>query len=379
MNPMIVRICILTALMISAASAAPDRLFYRITANTNTTITSWTPDGTLTWICADTNGSHTIEATSDLGNSSTCFWGTVAYGVNTGLVMACTAPKPDAPFPPEASSVLIPVGDFLMGDIYHTYSFPDSEGPPHTVHTSAYYIDSTEITRSQWDDVVGWATNNGYEFDSISWPDTGTNFPVYDVSWYDSVKWCNARSEKEGFPPVYFTNETWTSVYRLGQYDLGNSNVNWTAHGYRLPTEAEWEKAARGGLYQNHYPWSSPGPTNASSYITATNANYSLDGTGGDSTGTTAVATFSQNGYGLYDMAGNVREWCWDYWDYYPDPAVNDLVDPTGPDSGTERAVRGGSTITQADDLRCSARSNSFPPVANPYYFIGFRCVRSCR
>jgi len=377
MNPMIVRICILTALMISAASAAPDRLFYRITANTNTTITSWTPDGTLTWICADTNGSYTIEATSDLGNSSTCFWGTVAYGVNTGLVMACTAPKPDTIFPVSSPMALIPAGDFLMGDIYHTPpSLPDEdpEGPPHSVYTSAFYLDTTEVSMGLWDDVVNWATNHGYSFsgNATGWD---TNYPVSYLTWYDCVKWCNARSEKEGYTPVYFTDESQTNIYRAGELDLVSSNVNWSGRGYRLPTEAEWEKAARGGLYQNYFPWPSPGPTNYLVYISASNANY-LDSGGL----TTPCATYSPNDYGLLDMSGNVSEWCWDYHDYYRYFTTDHDIDPTGPPqtASLQRVFRGGSYVSDANSLRCSSRTSAWTPEV-PSAWIGFRCARSCR
>jgi len=355
-------------------------MFYRVVANTNSTITEWNGTGQLTWTVASTGGTFTIEAISDLA-SSTNVWGTVAYGEISGTIMSCQVPTPDSPFPDGSPMVLIPAGEFMMGDIYHDYHFRDSEGPPHIVMTSAFYMDSTEITWAQWSEVVDWATNNGYVFDNSSPSYTETNFPIYDVSWYDCVKWCNARSEKEGRPVVYYTNETWTVPYREGQIDLVISNVDWNSRGYRLPTEAEWEKAARGGLNQNHYPWHSPGPAAYFLYITPTNANYSQSGNGQDSTGTTAVATFPPNGYGLYEMAGNVAEWCWDYWDYYPDPAVNNLRDPDGPilNADNSRVVRGGSQISQSSDLRCAARTTAYSPTAQIGFFIGFRCVRSCR
>lgn len=110
------------------------------------------------------------------------------------------------------------------------------------------------------------------------------------------MKWANARSEKEGLVPCYYTDDTQTTVYRTGTVDVQNDWVKWIACGYRLPTEVEWEKAARGGAAGHRYPWS------ATDAIDHSRANY-------DSGGTTPVGSFAPNGYGLYDMAGNVWEW----------------------------------------------------------------------
>lgn len=365
--------------------ANAETLFYRIVADTTTSITVWTTTRDLAWTSVTTGGQFSVEATSDLTGGGPTRWAPVATGQTTGTVMSCRAPAPEAPFPgpADAALVLIPAGSYLMGDtLLLDNPYFKTETPAHPVWTSAFYMDVTEVTRAHWDEVIDWATNNGYEFNLAALPETDTNFPIYDVSWYDCAKWCNARSEKEGLQPVYYTDEAWTTIYRTGNADLMNTNVNWMARGYRLPTEAEWEKAARGGLAQNYFPWNSAytgTPPDTVQYyktrISDTNANYSDSG----STGTTAVASFAPNGYGLFDMAGNVAEWCWDVWTQYADPAEPELIDPTGPDSGSERAVRGGSMVSQASDLRCAARTTSYAPTVQPYYYLGFRCVRSCR
>jgi len=358
-----------------AFSTTSEKMFYRIVAETNTAIIGWTAAQDLTWTNSATNITYAIQATSDLGNGLTSFWGAVETGLATNLIMTSKVPKPETPFPPGNSTVLIPAGSYLMGNFYATDPLNDYEYPPRPIYTRPFYMDSTEITKGKWDEVVNWATNKGYVFGDTA-TGTDTNYPVTSVSWYDCVKWCNARSEKEGLTPAYFTNETWTAIYREGALDLSATNVNWNGNGYRLPTEAEWEKAARGGLYQNYFPWPSPGGEilGATNYLDETKANYS-------GSGTTNVSSFAPNAYGLYDMAGNVREWCWDFWGLY-----KDFSDPTGPTNGTERVTRGGawsdSSTSLSLRLRCSARDASM--TADRIYdynendSLGFRCVRSC-
>jgi len=119
-----------------------------------------------------------------------------------------------------------------------------AERPVHTVSVSAFYMDRTEVTKALWDEVYQWAIANGYSFDNQG-SGKAANHPVHSVNWYDTVKWCNARSQKEGRTPAYYTSAAQTTVYRTGQMDVRNDWVKWSA-GYRLPTEAEWEKAGRG-------------------------------------------------------------------------------------------------------------------------------------
>jgi formylglycine-generating enzyme required for sulfatase activity len=220
--------------------------------------------------------------------------------------------------------------------------------------------------------------NHGYGFVHAG-SGKAANHPVQTVDWYDCVQWCNARSEQAGKTPVYYTDAGLTAVYRTGVVTV---YANWTASGYRLPTEAEWEKAARGGLSGQRFPWGNVITENLAnyygcisgcgfSYDLGPNGYNSIGEIGGTSPATSPVGSFAANGYGLYDMAGNVFEWCWD-WYGTPYAGGSDPHGPAGPLS--YRVKRGGYCFNSANLALCAFRGEDGPINAN--YYIGFRCVR---
>jgi sulfatase modifying factor 1 len=273
--------------------------------------------------------------------------------------------------------VLIPAGSFKMGDAFGEGE--SAERPVHAVTVSAFFLQERETTKAEWDTVRGWALADGYTFDNPG-DAKDKKYPVHTISWYDVVKWCNARSQKEGLVPCYYTDTKHTQVYKTGQVNVNNKQVLWTANGYRLPTEAEWEKAARGGLAGKRFPW---GDT-----ITHSLANYESTPTGydvsptrgrhpkyaiGNYPHTSPVGIFDPNGYGLYDMTGNVWEWCWDWHDdqYYSSGANSN---PRGSTLGSNRVFRGGSWNVNAIYGRVSDRSRNNP--SGTYWDCGFRPAR---
>ena len=211
------------------------------------------------------------------------------------------------------------------------------------------------------------------------------------------MKWSNARSEQAGLKPVYYTDAGFTEVFTNGEH-WHNVYLNLTDNGYRLPTEAEWEKAARGGLSGQRFPWGNSITENQANYFADPGidsydlgpyAGYNTNFDGGilwtnqlsfSGDNSSPVGFFAPNGYGLYDMAGNVFEWCWDWYASAPYPAGSPYwggTDPRGPVVPlNNRVLRGGGWDTVAFFARCAYRHDySFGPgEASGAY--GFRCVR---
>ena len=271
---------------------------------------------------------------------------------------------------------LIPAGSFTMGDaIGDGYG---EERPVHTAYVSAFYMDKYLVTKALWDEVYAWAVTHGY---SLEFAGSGkaANHPVQTIDWYDAVKWCNARSQREGRTPAYYTDVALSVVYKTGPVA---PYVRWNT-GYRLPTEAEWEKAARGGLSGRRFPWGDTiswsqanyyaYPLSAGGYAYDVNPTSDFHPTfavGGYSPYTNPVDYFVPNGYGLYDMAGNVWEWCWDWYGGYSSGSQSD---PRGPALGSYRLIRGGCWDYFAFYCRAARRYSYWPDNWNR--LLGFRSV----
>lgn len=354
--------------------------FFRICGPAATTIISFNPDGTLVWSNAEPDLTYTIQTISSLPGGTN--WVDyvqipVANSVNTNLVIA---------FNPPADMALIPAGVFTMGSSMDTNeAFADTTIPPHTVYVSAFYMDQYNVSWALWKQVYNWATNHGYTFDYVG-AGKATNYPVQSVDWYDCVKWCNARSEMEGQIPAYYTDAKQTEIYRTGDLDLSNSCVNWNSTGYRLPTEAEWEKAARGGLVGQRFPWGNTISWDEANYDAYPSGySYDVNPTNGFDPAyndgvdpyTSPVNAFAANGYGLYDMSGNSWQWCWDWYDpsWYrnAEATQNNTRGPASSPYGG-RVLRGGDWLDFANLAKCANRFyDSYPNNAGNF---GFRCAR---
>jgi sulfatase modifying factor 1 len=223
----------------------------------------------------------------------------------------------------ETSMAVLPPGFFSMGCIGGDANCASRETPNRFVSLSPFEMGITEVTQSQWNAVMG--SNNS----TFSYP-VCADCPMETVSWFDALVFCNALSEARGLTPCYYSDAGFTQVYGKSGFDwtLPNTGtVYWnpSAKGYRLPTEAEWEYAARGNKL----------------YIYSGSATLDLVSWHGlnSSSKTNPVKKLFQNGFGLYDMSGNVFEWCWDWFGTYPSTAE---TNPSGPSSGANKILRGG-------------------------------------
>lgn len=215
---------------------------------------------------------------------------------------------------------LVEGGTFMMG----SNEGESKEQPVHQVTVSSFSIGKYEVNQKEWQDLMG--SNPSH------WK--GDNLPVEQVNWYDAVEYCNKRSLEEGLKPCYSGS---------GE----NTTCDWTANGYRLPTEAEWEYAARGGKLSKNYKYSGSNEIDKVAWYNSNTASKPHK-----------VGIKAANELGIYDMSGNVWELCWDFYESYPSASQND---PKGASNGEHPVLRGGSWSNYDYDCRVFTRSFSDP------------------
>ncbi len=234
------------------------------------------------------------------------------------------------------------------------------EQPVHEIYLESFFMDACPVTNQEFKEFIKacpvWQKESGVQrymnmYYLYTWrkgliyPKGKRNHPAVYMNWYAAAAYCNWRSREDGFQECY-------------DEDNGFS-CHLENNGYRLPTEAEFEKAARGGLENHLYPWGND--------IDKSKGNF--DNIIGD---TTEIASYDPNGYGLYDMGGNIAYWCQDWFDperYKKDPELSPPI------KGTHRVYRGGSWGNAEDYQRVSCRFWMLPVNCNPDF--GFRCVRN--
>ncbi len=318
------------------------------------------------------------------------FWG-IGFAIIVGLALLiiisggkkASSPttetvKVDAPVVEAASSltmdqqqemVLVEGDTFTMGCTSEQTNCYSDEKPTHQVTVDGFLMGKYEVTQELWQSVMG---SNPSSF-------KGSNRPVENISWFYAVEFCNKLSEKEGLTPAYKIDKTREDPNNTSK----SYNLKWlvtydfNANGYRLPTESEWEYAARGGSKSKGYTYSG---SNTIGDVAWYDNNYGKKGKSLEeklkwynSRGkTNAVGTKSPNQLGIYDMSGNVWEWCWDW---YGDYSSSTQTDPTGPNSGSNRVLRGGSWSDDAKACRVAPRLNFLPGLMDNTF--GFRLVRT--
>ena len=304
----------------------------------------WTYDGTHHWKAATCGHSEVSEEAE-----------------HTFVEEVCTECSLFVP----AGFVYIPEGSFKMGS-----NAGDNSKPVHDVTISkGFFMGKYEVTQKEYLEVMGkWGGTEPSETYG-----KGNNYPAYYVSWYDAVVYCNKRSIDEKLEPVYKKGDEtdpaeWREIPNSSDDEWNNITCDWDANGYRLPTEAEWEYAARGGNGTTEVLiWSG---TDKEDEL----ENYAWY-TSNSNGKTHEVGKLKPNGYGLFDMSGNVWEWCWNWYTDKYDTEKEGGSDPKGASSGDIRVRRGGCWFHSADGASVSFRSNSDPNFRG--YILGFRVVRA--
>lgn len=232
-----------------------------------------------------------------------------------------------------------------------------NDDPGAEVFVKSFLIGKYEVTQKEWGDTM----NNNPSY----WK--GDNLPVEQVSWYETLAFCNYKSIKEGLLPVYSIDgsnvpDTWPVFKSTGDFHY-SAKCDWNANGYRLPTEIEWEYAAKGGIYQNEYKYSGANELDQVGWYDLNSKDQ-----------TNNVGQKSPNKLGIYDMSGNVREWCWD-WFVDEQGLSKGNSNLKSPEKGTKKVLRGGSWYCFEDSCRVTSRFSFYPDHISRTY--GFRIVRS--
>jgi formylglycine-generating enzyme required for sulfatase activity len=313
-------------------------------------------------------------------------------------------------FIPEVDGMIwIPSGTFMMGSPFNEPLSYDNEILHSVTLTEGFYMGKYPVTQAEFEKVMKY---NHSDFPDDYWDkyylDRGDEYPVEGIMWYEAIIYCNFRSMDEGFNPVYLmykstapgangTPSGWTDIpanwstnpedwgdlpYNLdGTTRWNNVRVVAGSNGYQLPTEAQWEYACRAGTTTPFNTGDNiTGPIMEGLEVVGGQANYNgkypynapYDSKGANLQQTIPVGLFPPNAWGLYDMHGNVAEWCWDWYGSFNRDMT--MVDPTGPATGVDRVIRGGGFWDDGDGLRSAYRSRYRP--YNSYGVNGFRVVR---
>ncbi len=323
-------------------------------------------DGGANYTIVPTAVSGDIGANIVPGTGKLIIWHPALDNMEIGANYRVRITADDGQSAPPAGFVYVPGGTFTMGDT-HGVGWPE-ELPTHSVTLNSFYMGTYEVTQAEYAQYMppypGWTSDNGL----------GDNYPAYYISWYAILKYCNLRSIAEGLTPAYSISGStdpadWGTVptdYYNTAWDA--AICNWSANGYRLPTEAEWEYACRAGTTT---------PYSSGIHCKSEKADYNnLFAFSKEDEEfmekTLQVGNFTCNAWGVCDMHGNVFEWCLDWYGEYP---TSPQVDPRGPTTGKSRVIRGGAWNLHPMYWRSAYRLSSNP--GHRSNNVGLRLVSS--
>lgn len=334
---------------------------YAIAAPVNITATYVSPNqASITWNAI--SGAQHYNVYRSTNPYAVDWGGPIAEPTGTSYSEAITADRYFYRVRAEMASddrfIYVPGGTFIMGDTIG-WGEPD-ELPTHNVTLSPFFIGKYEVTQAEYTAVMGSIPADGHG--------VGDNYPVYLVTWYHAIKYCNLRSMAEGLSPCYTINGVtdpalWGEVPNDYDVNWDAANCNWLSTGYRLPTEAEWEYAARGASNTPDYNYAGSDEWQDVLWLDDTDPRV-----------TAPVGYLEPNSIGTFDMSGNVFEHCWDWYDaeyYISSPVTN----PRGPNVGLERIWRGSSFFVGTWYGRVVARYKCAPF----HELLGFPGIRLCK